>query len=197
MTLLMAMGAVSSVPEALEQAQRQLAQRDEAQALQTLEDAKVLAAGEPALLAQVYEWIGLVHAARADEKSAKAAFQTALALEPQLQLAPGQSPKVRAWWSEVGGLDAPTAVPAEPQKVRGSRWIWPTVGAVVALASGGLTTYQANRRYELIDRAAQLQTGDAQRIASEGRQWQAGAIASYVIAGALVATAVVLWLMGV
>ncbi|MBL8949543.1 MAG: hypothetical protein JNK82_02115 [Myxococcaceae bacterium] len=118
--LAFALAAAPTGNPLLDEAVRQYDALDEVAALSTLARAKAWPQNTPHQLALVHLYTGLAHAGLAHEAEALASFESALVLEPELELPPGLSPRVRAWWARAGGAlrEPPSALrPADAPRV--------------------------------------------------------------------------------
>lgn len=111
--LLTAMVVVGANPH-LPIARDQLNNLDEKAALKTLDKAIAWPDTTPAELAQIWLYIGLAHAGLIHEKEARAAFRTALVINPNLELPDGTNPTWQQWWRQAK-VDRPAAPPEAPK----------------------------------------------------------------------------------
>ncbi|MBS1149191.1 MAG: hypothetical protein H6Q89_889 [Myxococcaceae bacterium] len=159
LTTLLVVGANPHLPVA----RSQLSNLEEKAALKTLDKAIAWPDTTPEELAQIWLCIGLAHAGLIHEKEARAAFRTALVIDPNLALPQGLNPTWLEWWREAKVERPPvpevkvaapievTAPPAPaPAPLPPGRPAWRTglglglaVAAVVAIAAGGLVGVQA------------------------------------------------------
>ena len=196
----------------LPRALKQIRALEEQAALKTLDQALRYEGSTETETATAHLYLGLVHATRAKEAEAIAAFKRALALDPELRLPDEMSPAVMGWWKRAGGkLDArqPALVPpppviivqqppppAEPPPPPWKRYLGVGIsgGAVISLGSGLLVGQRAVALKRLADGAVDIGIGQSYQRGAES--WATSANALFVVAGVLAVVGVLLIVFG-
>lgn len=104
-------GALESRNPYLVEAVQALRALEDDVAAQKLDQARRWPDNSPRDLALIHMYEGLVHAGRADEARARAFFKDALLLDPAVRLPSDASPRVRAWWTDLGGQVQSSVLP--------------------------------------------------------------------------------------
>lgn len=115
MIALLALVVLTANPH-LPVARDQVRNLDEKAALKTLDKAMAFPDTTPEELAQIWLYIGLAHAGLIHEKEARAAFRTALVINPNLEMPAGINPAWQEWWRQAK-VERPAVAPLEPKPV--------------------------------------------------------------------------------
>ncbi len=201
-TLLLLVGANPHLPNARDQ----LRHLDEKAAIKTLDRAIAWPDTTPEELAQIWLYIGLAHAGLIHEREARAAFRTALVINPNLELPEGTNPTWQQWWKQAKverpavpevkqsapAVEVRPLAPVVPPPLATGRPAWRTglglgmaAACLAAVAVAAVIGVQARTLAQ--NAAAEASVGHAQSLQRDAEARATAANVLYGTGGALLA----------
>lgn len=166
---------------------RQVADLEEAAALETLAKAKQWPHNKPVDLAIIHLYEGLAHAGLSQDAEAFESFKKARSLDPELTLPSGTSPRLAEWWARAKPVIVltPPVESAPKPFMKTSRWVASglMVAGLAVAAVGVVNGIQASDLNGQAQRAEGVV--DSRALELKGQQSATRANVLYAVGGGL------------